>query len=234
MKITQIYWLILCGIVLSSCSKEATSPNEAVEIDIPDFKLIGEDLDNIYQFSYDATLKQGVQVNLTESLGVDPLYLTLRQVSDVISFYSFSSGNFSVIQQNVETGQSTTYPNFYTVNDERSIIWGTNSENVLFLGYYSPQGSKNFGLRSLNPGTQESSDLSIAINVQQVFDPIYFRQRLIVGYQDGVGKYQAAIFNTETKAILQTFDFGSNVPSILIDDIGNIGIIVGKGKTNST
>jgi len=234
MKITQIYWLILCGIVLSSCSKEATSTNEAVEIEIPNFKVIGEDLDNIYQFSYDASLKQGIQVNLTESLGVDPLYIELRQVSDVISFYSFSSGSFSVILQNVATGQSTTYPDFYTVNDERSIIWGTNSEDALFLGYFSPQGSKNFGLRTLNPGTQESSDLSIAFNVQQVFDPVYYRQRLFVSYQDEVGKYQVGIFNTETKAILQTFDFGNDVPSILIDDMGDIGIIIGKGNNNFT
>ncbi|NNE03331.1 MAG: hypothetical protein HKN52_09210 [Eudoraea sp.] len=234
MKINQLYWLLLCGILLSACTKDEDSPIDTVDVETPNFKLIGEDLDNIYQFSYNASLKQGVQVNLTESLGVDPVYLTLRQVSDVISFYSFSSGSFSVIQQNVETGQSSAYPEFYTVSDERSIIWGTNSEDALFLGYFSPQGSSNLGLRTINPGTQEFSDLPIAFNVEQVFDPVYHRQRLIVSYQDAVGNYQVGIFNTATGAFLQTFDFGSDVPSILIDDMGDIGIIVGKGNTNFT
>lgn len=234
MKIKQIYLLLLCGVVLGSCSKEDDSPKEAIAIEIPDFRLIGEDLDNIYQFKYDASLQQGIQVNLTESLGVDPLYIALRQVSDVISFYSFSSGNFSVIQQNVETGQSSTYPDFYSISDERSIIWGTNSEDALFLGYFSPQGSKNYGLRTLNPITQEISEVSVAFNVEQVFDPVYHRQRLILSYLDGVGNYQVGIFNTETGAIIQSMFFGSNIPSILIDEMGDLGVIVGKGNNNFT
>jgi hypothetical protein len=63
MKIKQIYWLLLCVVVLGSCSKEDDSPKQAIAIEIPDFRLIGEDLDNIYQFKISINLSTMLHYN---------------------------------------------------------------------------------------------------------------------------------------------------------------------------
>jgi hypothetical protein len=232
MKFIKTLGVLLLVTFLFSCSKDGVLEMEAENITIPDFKVIGEDVENIYQYSYKGSLSQGTQINLTQSLGLSPAYLTLRQVSEVLSFYSFSSGNFSVVQHNVITEQSNAYPDFYSISDERSIIWGTNSEDLLFLGYFSPIGSDNFGLRTIDPETGNSTDISIAINVDKVYDPLYYQQRLILSYRGVDDNFHVTIFNTETRSIIQTFDFNSDIPNILIDELGNLGIISGKANNS--
>ena len=232
MKIPRICGVLLWAVLIASCSKDSAPGQPVEEAVIPDFRMIGEDETNIYQFNYDASQEEGSQLNLTQALGVDPLYLTLRQVNDVVFFYSFSDGSFSVISQNTLTGQTLAYPDFYTVTEERSITWGINSEDLLFLGYYSPKGSRDFGLRTIEPLTGNFTDLPLALNVQQVYDPLYFRERLFVTYKDENGRYVVAVFNTETRALLQTFDFATGIPNLLINEIGNLGIIIGTGNEN--
>lgn len=232
MKFIKTLGILLFVILLISCSKDGVSDKEEENVTIPDFKLIGEDAQYIYQYTYKGSLSQGTQINLTQSLGVPPNYLTIRQVSEVLSFYSFSSGSFSVLQQNVATGQSNAYPNFYSISDERSIIWGTNSEDLLFLGYFSPIGSNNFGLRTIDPVTGQSTDISIALNIDKAYDPLYYQQRLILSYRGADDNYYITVFNTETRTIMQTFDLNSDIPNILIDELGNLGII--SGKENNT
>lgn len=232
MKYHQLLGLCLSLAFFISCSKD-DGPGTFVEMaSTPNFKMIGEDAENIFQYNYNATLESGSQINLTQTLGLDPMYLTLRQVAEVVSFYSFSAGSFSILQQNTLNGQSTAYPDFYTVTEERSITWGTNSEDLLFLGNYSPQGSRNFGIRTLDPADGSFTDLSIEFNIEQGYDPLYFRQRLLMTYKDAAGAYKVAIFNTETRSIMLTLDYGDGVPNVLIDDEGNIGVVIGTGNSN--
>lgn len=232
MKYHQLLGLCLYLTLFISCSKD-DGPGTVVEIaSTPNFKMIGEDEENIFQYNYNATQESGSQINLTQTLGLDPLYLTLRQVEEVISFYSFSAGSFSILQQNTLSGQSNTYPDFYTVTEERSITWGTNSEDLLFLGYYSPKGSRNFGIRTLDPNDGSFTDLAIEFNIQQAYDPLYFRERIFMTYKDAAGAFKIAIFNTETRAIMLTLDYGEGIPNVLIDDEGNIGVVIGTGNSN--
>ena len=231
MKYHQLLGLCLCLAFFMSCSKD-DEPGTVVEMaSTPNFKMIGEDTENIFQYSYNATQESGTQINLTQTLGLDPFYLTLRQVDEVVSFYSFSAGSFSILQQNTLNGQATTYPDFYTVTEERSITWGTNSEDLLFLGYYSPKGVRNFGIRTLDPIDGSFTDLPIELNIQQAFDPLYFRERIFMTYKDAAGTYKIAIFNTETRTIINTLDYGEGIPNVLIDDEGNLGVIIGTGNS---
>ena len=232
MKYSRMMGFCLLVFITVSCSRDSSPGIVEEQVNIPDFKLIGEDAGNIFQYTYTASSESGLETNLTQSLGVDPFYIELRQVSEVVSFYSFSSDNFSIIQQNTITGQSTSYPNFYTVSDERSITWGANSENLLFLGYYSPRGSRDFGLRTIDPIDGSFTDLSLDLNIQQAFDPLYFRERLFITYRDEAGDYKLVVFNTETRSVILTFDYGSGIPNILIDEFGNAGILVGLGNSN--
>ena len=225
----------LCLFLLTavSCSNDSAPGSVEEEgVTLPDFRLIGEDAESTFQYSYTGEAGEGVEVNLRQTLGLDPQYLTLRQVGEVLSFYSFSEDNFSNIQLNTLTGQSVAYPDFYTVTDERSITWGANSEGLLFLGYYSPKGSRDFGLRILDPSDGSFTDVPIALGIQQAYDPLYFRERLLVTYRDANGAYKVAIFNTESREIILTLDFGPGIPNVLIDDLGNIGIIIGSGGSN--
>ncbi len=231
MKYHQLLGLCLSLVFFVSCSKD-DGPGAVIEkASTPNFKMIGEDEENIFQYSYNATQESGTQINLTQTLGLDPFYLTLRQVDEIISFYSFSAGSFSILQQNTLSGQATTYADFYTVTEERSITWGTNSEDLLFLGYYTPKGSRNFGIRTLDPNDGSFTDLSIEPNIQQAFDPLYFRERIFMTYKDAAGVYKTAIFNTETRTIIRTLDHGEGIPNVLIDDEGNLGVIIGTGNS---
>ncbi|WP_297760817.1 hypothetical protein [uncultured Muriicola sp.] len=212
MKYHQLLAVFLCLAFFISCSKD-NGPGTV-------------------QYSYNSTQEIGSQINLTQTLGLDPFYITLRQVDEVVSFYSFSAGSFSILQQNTLNGQSTAYPDFYTVTEERSITWGTNSEDLLFLGNYSPKGSRDFGIRTLDPDDGSFSDLPIEFNIQQAYDPLYYRQRILMTYKDEAGAYKIAVFNTETRSIISTLDYGEGVPNVLIDDEGNIGVVIGTGSSN--
>lgn len=214
-----------------SCSKDSMSGTEEEQVLLPDFRLIGEDTENVFRYTYDGFAGSGTETNLTQSLGVDPLYLTLRQVGDDVSFYSFASGRFSLIQVNTFTGQAISYPDFYTVTDERAITWGTNSEDLIFLGNYSPKGSRDFGIRTLDPSDGSFTDLPIALNIQQAYAPLYYRQRLMFTYRDESGSYKIGIFDAENRTLMRTLDFNTGIPNVLIDDLGNIGILVGLGNS---
>ncbi len=232
MKYLQLLGLCLSITFFISCSKD-DSPGTVIEMtNIPNFKMIGEDAENILQYNYSETRENISQINLTQTLGLDPSYLTLRQVNEVVSFYSFNSGSFSILQQNTLNGQTTVYPDFYTVSEERSITWGSNSENLLFLGYYSPKGTRNYGIRTLDPADGSFTDLAIELNIQQAYQPLYFRERLLMTYRDVSGAYKIAIFNTETRTVISTLSYGEGIPTVLIDENGNIGVIVGNGNSN--
>jgi hypothetical protein len=231
MKFVHFACCCLAWLLISSCSKDSAAGVEEDQRRLPDFRLIGEDAASTFQYTYDGTTGSGEAVNLTQTLGVNRSYLTLRQVGAVVSFYSFSSGNFSLYQQNTLTGQSVSFPNFYTVSEERAITWGANAEDQIFLGYYSPRGSRDFGVRFLDPSDGSFTDRVLESDIEQAFDPLYYRQRLLVTYKAGGGAYKIAILNTESGEVLQTLDLGAGIPNVLIDDTGDIGILLGLGNS---
>lgn len=232
MKIRKVFYWVLCVPLLLGCSRDdADEPAEQRSI-TPDFKVVGEDIDNIYQYNYTAALDDGELVNLTLENNVALEYLELSQVDDLLTFYSFSAGSFSAIQRNAVTGVNNTLNNFYTVNEERSILWGANSESKIFLGYFSPQGSTNFGVRSIDLATDVITDINIAFNVNIVFQSIYDNDKLILTYRDNLNSNKVAIMNTQTNALQRTLDFGSATTSIFIDGNGDIIVVLSEGDEN--
>lgn len=227
-----LFWLFLSAGILLSCSKNGDTLPSDESSKIPDFKLVGEDAANIYQYNYIATLQDGEIINLTQENNIGLQYLTLRQVDDLLTFYNFSGGSFSAIQRNAVTGANGNYDNFYTVSDERSILWGTNSDRKLFLGYFSPIGSNNFGVRSFDLATDEESDINIEFKVNNVFQPIYSEGKLILTYRDQQNSYKVAIMDATSNSLLRTLDFGGANPSTFIDSNGDMAIILGKENNN--
>jgi hypothetical protein len=189
---------------------------------------LAQDLENLYQYSYNGSTGEETTINLTEETGIGRQFLTLRQVDNLLTFYEFSSGSFTAIQRNVATGENSLFENFYTVSTEQSVIWGANSEDKFFMGYYSPRGSTNFGVRIIDPVANQSIDLRLDLNVANVYQPLYFNGRLFVPYLDGRTDYKVAIIDAVTYNIIKTLDFADAVPSILIDDSGDIAVITGS------
>ena len=230
---SKIYiWRVFLSFLLVACSAD---DNELQEEDattsIPNFILVGEDEENVYQYSYDSQLALGNITNLSQENGVSLNYLSLRQASDLITFFSFFEGSFSLIQRNVNTNSTITLENFLTVSGERSIIWGATSENQIFMANYSPPGSGALGVRTINTDTGSFVDTSLATNVFDTLEPMYFNNRLFAAYLDFSDKYHLIVFDSENRAVLRAFDFGDFFPSFFINEEGNLVIV--KGNANS-
>jgi hypothetical protein len=222
-----IRWVLLVSLLTSCVGNDDGPPTEPVS-QIPDFRVLGEDTGSILQYTYSASASQGNLINLTRTLNVPRQFITLRQVNELLTFYSFASGNFSAIQFNTETGESRSFDNFYTNSPEHSVIWGANSESKLFLGYYSPEGSSNLGVRFIDPVSNDWIELNIAFHTREVFQPLYHESRLLVPYMDEHANYKVAVLDTDTSVLLGTWDFGSATPSIIINNAGNIVIFTGN------
>ena len=91
------YILPIWALLFFSCSSDdSNNPPQQDETEIPaaSFTVIGQDLNNVYQFDYDATSNQGLVLNLAQEFNINRDYLTLREVDDLLSFYFFSGGAF--------------------------------------------------------------------------------------------------------------------------------------------
>lgn len=223
-RILLLWVIVLC---LWGCSKDSqdTGPNDISTIDIPDFKVLGSDLENIYQYNYTTDSISSETVNLTTDNAINNQFLTLRQVGDILTFYNFAFGNFTAIQRNVATGEYRVLDNIYSVEDESSVIWGTNSGEKVFFGYYSPRGSSNYGIRSIDIASRASMDISIEDNVQTVYEPLYHNGKLFITYRDLNGNIVVDIINADTFELIRTWDFGSSTASIFIEAAGDIAVI---------
>ena len=220
-----ICYVLFCAFTLG-CSKEDDGlPGETTSF-IPDFKVVGEDIDNIYQFNYKANQNDGDIINLTTENNVALQYLELSQVNDLLTFYSFSSGNFSAIQVDAVTREEKVLSNFYTVSDERSILWGANSEDKIFVGYFSPQGSTNYGVRIIEQPGEEPLDINIEFSVSIVFQPLYYNGKLLLTYRDNQNQNKVSIMNTEANTLTGTLEFGGAKPSLFINEQGDIGVVL--------
>ncbi len=226
----KLYKRFCCAFFILSCSNDDfTADANPIE---PSFIAIGENENNIYQYDFKSFSEDGILVNLSEDIDLDPPYITLREVGDVLTFYTFDSGNFSATQHNVETGSGSTFENFYSDNVSRSITWGTNSEDRFFLGFYEPIGSKNLNIKTLDFENNLDTDLFIENGVLNSYQPLYYNDKLFATYQDSTGQYHIAAIDTRTNSIITIMEFGAFSPSILIDDRGDLIIIENMGDNN--
>lgn len=220
----------ICGILLAvfffwGCSNDDGAPSTTGQDTLPDFQVIGEDGSSIYQYSYSGSDDEGTILNLTESNGVPRQYITLRQTGDLLSFFSFASDNFSVVLHDAFTNAAISYPNFYAVSDDRAITWGSNSEFNLFMGFYTPRGTRNYNVRIIDPETELFTDVPVAFNTTRAFQPLYSNGRLVLLYQDSIENYQIAILDTDNASIIQNLDLGGAATSIFLDNSNDLVVL---------
>jgi len=224
--------LILLVFQFSGCTKDDIP--EAATPKMLNFTAIGEGAESIYQYDFVSFSENGSLTDLTKELGLGSDYLTLREVGDMLTFYSFGSGSFSARQWNTKTGSKQTFENFYASNDERAITWGANNEELLFLGNYAPKGSKNLGVRTIDPNDGSEKDLFIENDIVEGYQPLYYKNKLFVTYLNDEAEYHIAVIEPTTNSILTNMNLGGFSPSILIDDQGNFVIVESKdGGGNS-
>ncbi len=224
MKYKPVVGAVFVVLLLISCVGNDDNPVSDTVSMVPDFTVLGEDSAHIYQYRYEAASGNKTIINLTDEFLVPRQFITLRQVDQLLTFYSFSDDNFSAIQTNVTTGESQVFENFYTRDPERSVIWGANSESKLFMAYYSPRGGSDLGVRFIDTDMGTGRDLSLEVTSRNVFQPLYKEGKLIIPYEDMTSGYKVAILDTELEVVLKTLDFNSSIPSILTTDEGNIAI----------
>ncbi len=218
--------LIMPLFLLVSCSKEVqdTSVLEAT----PKFTAIGEGATSVYQYDFVSFAEEGNLVDLTDELGVGTEYLTLREVGDELTFFSFTSDSFSAYQYHTITGQKRTFENFYIDSDERSITWGASSGDHLFLGFYQPKGERNLYVRVFDPVTGTEKDLFIENSVLHAYKPLFHDDKLFVSYQDADSEFHITIIEGSTLSVKDTLDFEDFAPSFLINDRNELMVIKNK------
>ena len=217
MKI-RILALVSALLLFISCSKENVEA-EAEPIVAEEVLLVGEDFEAIYS-SYYRPLTQVLETqNLTSTLQVPLDYLIQRNYGNDLSFFSFEAGNFSLFRQNIITGSSGRWLDFYQNTTERSIIWGADVENSIFLAYFSPLGSKNLALLRMNLAGEIQEELQIEFGVESVNPPILQDGYLLIGYESSAGSYKIGVVEVAGFRWLGSLDLGdSGTPSYFIDE----------------
>lgn len=217
--------IFLSALLIISCSKNDDNADEGFTTIHPSFEVVGVDLESTYQFSYDGSTETGTEINLTDEIGVPAEFLTIRQVENTISFYSFASGDFSLFQKDVVTGATNSYPAFYTNTNQRSIVWGTNNEEAVFFGFYNPLGTTNLALRKLTLDNLEGEDFNLEFNIDRLYQPLYENGRLFITYRSNDFQYRIAVYDTDNEFLISTLNYGDAPPSLLIDDNGNLAVL---------
>ncbi|TAI47444.1 hypothetical protein [Flagellimonas allohymeniacidonis] len=229
-------WIGLALILgLAACSSEfepVEQPLTPTSGQGVDFMVVGEDLDKVYQFTYSATVGNGSSIDLTEELNVPSDYLTLRQKDDVLSFYSFEDGFFSLSLKNVNTGQTTLYEDFYLNTLERSIAWGINDEDAVFFGYFGPNGARNLALQDFELQGSESTDFTIDFNITATFTPLLFDGKVYISFTDSMGNYKLTFYDTEVMAVGPILDFNTTPISFFITDAGELAVVKNQLDTS--
>lgn len=217
--------------ILFSCSNDDVQ--EANEIQDFNLTIIGEDLQEVYQYDYESLNNTGTQINLSSELGIKNNYLTLREFEGSLSFYSFSNSAISLTQKNLATGRITDFPNFYTISAERSLVWGINDENSVYFGLYKPLGSTNLTLRIVSFADMQGFDVSLEFGIRRLYEPLYDNGNLFITYLTGSENYKLVVYNVDANAIVKTFEFGKEKPSFLITDLGNLAVWTQEGNSNT-
>ncbi len=227
-----IVLILFIAAILFSCSNDDIQETKNIQ----DFNLtiIGEDLQDVYQYDYKSLNDTGTQVNLSSELGIQNNYLTLREFEGSLSFYSFSNSAISLVQKNLSTGRITSFADFYTISAERSLVWGINDENSVYFGLYKPLGSTNLTLRVVSFTNMQGFDISLEFGIERLYEPLYDNGNLFITYLTGSENYKLVVYNVDANAVVKTFEFGKDKPSFLITDLGNLAVFTqnGNGNTN--
>ncbi len=216
--------VLLSAFLYTSCSKGDGNGTQEIASTPPSFEVVGVDLESTYQYNYEGATEIGTEFNLTDEIGVPSEFLTIRQVGSTITFYSFASGDFSLFQKDVLTGATNSYPAFYTNTTQRSIVWGTNNEEAVFFGFYNPQGTTNLAIRKLTLENLEGDDLPLEFNIDKLYQPLYDNGRIFITYRSSDLQYRVSVYDTDNGSLIQTLDYGTESPSLLIDDNGNLAV----------
>ncbi|NAY91543.1 hypothetical protein GTQ34_06405 [Muricauda sp. JGD-17] len=226
-------WIWMVAILLlAGCSTDDDSTLDASKFPGTKFTVIGEDLNKVYQFSYDSEMASATTFDLTLDMGVETDYLTLRQTGDLLSFYSFFQGKFSIALKELTTGDIRVFEDFYTNTPERSITWGINNSSNVFFGYFGPFDSPNLGLQDVQLEGPESEDVVVDFNVGATFDPMLFDERLYMPFRDNLGNYKLTFYDLDSKVLGPTLSFGLDSFGFFITQNGDLAII--KNDSNST
>lgn len=227
----RIICLFALMAIAGSCSRDDGPPIEEA-LQLPDFLAIGEDTEQVFQMSFEGNGKTVAFSSLTEKINLSNRYLTHRQIGTLLTFFYFRAGAFGVIQHDMLSGESRELGEVFRLDGDQSVIWGTNTEDAIIMGYYAPIGSGNYQIRKINIESRDESELTIAFNANNVFDPLYHNGHLFLTYVDSNGEYRVSIVETETFTILQAMEFGQAVPTLAITGDEQLAIITG-GNINS-
>jgi len=223
MKLRVLLWFFL-AICIIGCSKDESFAEEPV-IQTVDFTVIGQNEESLFEYSYETGSAPMNVIDLSSELSIEGTFLTLRQVENTMSYYSFSGGDFSLAFKDMNTGKVDLFPNFFTNSIEKSIVWGTNSKETIHLGFYNPSGSTNVGLRNIDIPSFEGTDLQIDFNVENLYQPLYHDKKLFITYKDVSNQYKVQVYNLDTRNFLASLNFGEFSPSLLINEEKNLAVI---------
>ncbi|MDC6366380.1 MULTISPECIES: hypothetical protein [Flavobacteriaceae] len=216
---------ILIVLLLVGCSADNDSDEDLPKNQATDFTVIGEDLTSVFQYTYDSGLNSGQTFNLTQDLGVPVDYLTLNQLNETLSFYSFSNGAFSLAIKNIITEETQLYPNFYNNTAERSVTWGVNNTTNVFFGYFGPFDSNGLGLQDWELGEGTSTDVSVDFGVDATFTPKLHDNKVYMAFRDNLGNYKFTFYDAITMVKGPVLNFSKVPISFFITDSGNIAVV---------
>ena len=231
MKIRRLgVFLGLLG--LFSCSKEQISPQPEPQ-EAEQIVIVGEDFEAVYSSLYQPQTGAFQTQNLTANLALPLDYLVQRNYQNDLSFFSFEGGAFSLFRQNMITGSSSSYPDFYINTTERSIIWGADQGQNIYLAYFTPLGSSNLSLLRMNLQGEIQEEMAIEFGVQEVYPPLLQDDYLLVGYRSGNGNYKIGVMQLGSFQFLGTLDLGTTgSPAYFITAANQLGVLLNStGQT---
>lgn len=224
MKLRLLLWAFL-AINIIGCSTDDNINEEPEQLQKASFKVIGEDANLVYLYSFDGAIETSSTDNLTEEIGILPDYLTLRQLDGLLSFYTFFQGSFSLKQKDINTGVTSSFDEFYANGPDRSVAWGTNTTNSVYFGYFTPGDSRNLAIQDVELSSMDSQDFMIDFNVNRLFQPIQYDEKLFLTYLDNQGNYKLTFFDTTLRTQGPIVNFSTIPISILIDELGDLAVI---------
>ncbi|MEZ4809969.1 MAG: hypothetical protein R2819_06380 [Allomuricauda sp.] len=223
-------WIWIVPImVLAGCSSDDSGASVPSSQKVS-FVAIGEDLDKVYQFSYDGNSASGTTVDLTQELGVSSNYLTLGQQGETLSFYTFRNGAFSLALKNLTTEEINIYENFYTITPEKAVTWGINNDFRAFFGYFGPAGSSNLGLQDVELIGTAQEDVVVDFNVASTYRPLLYNGKIYMAFRDNLGVYKLAHYDIATMAIGGILILGPTPISFFVTEAGDIAIVKNEAK----
>lgn len=220
-----VSFLILLFVSCNSDDTNTIDIEEEIEVPIASFSVIGQDVNEVYQFDFNAESNAGTLINLTQDFSISTDYLTLREVDDILSFYFFSDGAFSLIVKDVKTGASATYSDFFANSPGRSVAWGINNESNVFFGFFGPNGTRDIGIQDVNLQSDVVQDSAVDSDIDFIFQPVLFEGKVYFVYRDNARNYKFTFYDSNAQNVGPILNFGDIPISFLLTESNEIGIV---------